>query len=68
METDLRSDGRLEKVLRSGLFAVTAELNPPDSPDPHEVYDAALVLSQVCDAINATDFPKAMSASIDAEA
>lgn len=52
---DFKSAGRLEKVLRAGLFAVTAELNPPDSADPHEVYDAALVLSQVCDAINATD-------------
>lgn len=46
---------RLERVLRSGRFAVTAELNPPDSADPQEVYDAALVLSEVCDAINATD-------------
>lgn len=34
---------------------MTAELNPPDSADPQEVYDAALVLSSVCDAINATD-------------
>jgi methylenetetrahydrofolate reductase (NADPH) len=50
-----RSDGRLERVLRSGRFAVTAELNPPDSADPQDVYDAALVLSEVCDAINATD-------------
>jgi methylenetetrahydrofolate reductase (NADPH) len=50
-----KSDGRLERVLRSGRFAVTAELNPPDSADPQEVYDAALVLSSVCDAINATD-------------
>jgi len=50
-----RTDGRLEGVLRAGLFAVTAELNPPDSADPQDVYDAALVLSQVCDAINATD-------------
>jgi 5,10-methylenetetrahydrofolate reductase len=49
------SDGRLERVLRSGRFAVTAELNPPDSADPREVYDRALVLSEVCDAINATD-------------
>ncbi|MGD8848939.1 MAG: methylenetetrahydrofolate reductase [Anaerolineales bacterium] len=46
---------RLERVLRAGRFAVTAELDPPDSADPQEVYDAALVLSQVCDAINATD-------------
>jgi methylenetetrahydrofolate reductase (NADPH) len=55
MDGTFKSDGRLEKVLRAGLFAVTAELDPPDSADPHEVYDAALVLSQVCDAINATD-------------
>lgn len=53
--SEYRSDGRLERVLRAGLFAVTAELNPPDSADPQEVYDAALVLSSVCDAINATD-------------
>jgi 5,10-methylenetetrahydrofolate reductase len=49
------SRGRLERVLREGKFAVTAELNPPDSADPQEVYDRALVLSEVCDAINATD-------------
>ncbi len=49
------SRGRLERVLRSGKFVVTAELNPPDSADPREVYDRALVLSEVCDAINATD-------------
>jgi methylenetetrahydrofolate reductase (NADPH) len=51
----LRAGGRLERVLRAGLFAVTAELNPPDSSDPQAVYDAALVLSEVADAINATD-------------
>jgi 5,10-methylenetetrahydrofolate reductase len=49
------SRGRLERVLREGKFAVTSELNPPDSADPQEVYDRALVLSEVCDAINATD-------------
>lgn len=46
---------RLERVLRSGRFAVTAELNPPDSSDPQEVYDAAVVLASVCDGINAVD-------------
>jgi 5,10-methylenetetrahydrofolate reductase len=49
------SRGRLERLLRDGKFAVTAELNPPDSADPEEVYERALVLSEVCDAINATD-------------
>ena len=46
---------RLEQVLRSGRFAVTSELNPPDSADPEDVYRAALVLSGVCDGINAVD-------------
>ncbi len=51
----LSSRSRLERVLRSGRFAVTAELNAPDSADPDDVYKNALVLSEVCDAINATD-------------
>jgi methylenetetrahydrofolate reductase (NADPH) len=55
VEQDYISGSRLERVLRAGRFAVTAELNPPDSADPQEVYEAALVLSRVCDAINATD-------------
>ena len=55
MEQRLVSGSRLERVLKSGRFAVTAELNPPDSADPQAVYDRALVLSTVCDAINATD-------------
>ncbi len=55
MTDDTIAGSRLERVLRTGRFAVTAELNPPDSADPQEVYDAAVVLSQACDAINATD-------------
>jgi methylenetetrahydrofolate reductase (NADPH) len=51
----MKSGSRLERVLSSGRFAVTAELNPPDSADPHSVYERALVLAEVCDAINATD-------------
>jgi methylenetetrahydrofolate reductase (NADPH) len=58
-ETGNVSGGRLERALRSGRFAVTAELNPPDSADPSEVYNAALVLSAVVDGINATDAPGA---------
>ncbi|MDA5095578.1 methylenetetrahydrofolate reductase [Aliiroseovarius sp. KMU-50] len=49
------SHSRLERVLRSGRFAITAELNPPDSADPADVYEAAQPLSEVVDAINATD-------------
>jgi methylenetetrahydrofolate reductase (NADPH) len=51
----MRAGGRLERVLRAGLFAVTAELNPPDSADPREIYNAALILAEVVDAINTTD-------------
>ena len=49
------SSGRLERALRAGKFVVTAELNPPDSANPEDVYERAKVLSEVCDAINATD-------------
>jgi methylenetetrahydrofolate reductase (NADPH) len=49
------STSRLERVLRAGKFAVTAELNPPDSADPADVYEAAQPLGEVADALNATD-------------
>jgi methylenetetrahydrofolate reductase (NADPH) len=49
------SPGRLERVLRSGAFAVTSELDPPDSADPEDVYRRARVFDGVVDAINATD-------------
>ena len=51
----MTTTSRLEKVLKSGRFAVTAELNPPDSADPESVYQRAIVLAEVCDGINATD-------------
>ncbi len=49
------SRGRLERVLRRGEFAVTAELNPPDSADPQDVYDRAAIFEGWVDAINAVD-------------
>ena len=49
------SPGRLERILRRGEFAVTAELNPPDSADPQEVYDRGAVFDGWVDGINATD-------------
>lgn len=47
--------GHFEGVLRSGIFAVTAELAPPDSADPDEVYKRARIFDGYVDAINATD-------------
>jgi 5,10-methylenetetrahydrofolate reductase len=66
MSTDIHEDytiipdghssrGRLERILRRGEFAVTAELNPPDSADPNEVYDRGAVFDGWVDGINATD-------------
>ena len=50
-----KSASTLEQTLRRGWFAVTAELNPPDSADPRDVLAAAEPLKKVVDAINATD-------------
>ena len=47
--------GELEQVLRSGQLAVTAELSPPDSADPQEVYKRAALFAGHVDALNATD-------------
>ena len=49
------SRGRLERVLRRGEFAVTTELNPPDSADPQEVYERAAIFEGWVDGINAVD-------------
>ncbi|MCL4765253.1 MAG: methylenetetrahydrofolate reductase [Hyphomicrobiaceae bacterium] len=49
------SSGRLERVLRRGEFAVTAELSPPDSADPQDVYNRAAAFDGWVDSINATD-------------
>ncbi len=49
------SRGRLERTLRAGQFAVTAELSPPDSADPMDVFERAAIFDGWVDAINATD-------------
>ena len=49
------SFGRLERVLRAGGFAVTAEIAPPDSANPAEVYERAALFDGYVDALNATD-------------
>lgn len=49
------SPGRFERVLRSGSFAVSTEIAPPDSADPHDAYERAKVFDGYVDAMNATD-------------
>ncbi len=55
MDSAPSSPSRLEALLRAGHFAVTAELAPPDSADPEEVYARVRVFDGYVDAINATD-------------
>ena len=45
----------LEKVLRAGHFAVTAELGPPQSADGDVIRQKAALLKGCCDAVNITD-------------
>jgi 5,10-methylenetetrahydrofolate reductase len=49
------SRGRLERVLRRGEFAVTAEINPPDSADPEEIEHRIKPFEGWVDGVNATD-------------
>ena len=55
LEPGHTSHGHLEQLLRAGHFAVTAELSPPDSADPEEVFRRARIFDGHVDAINATD-------------
>ena len=49
------SPGRFERILRAGKFAVTAEIAPPDSADPADVFARAALFDGYVHAINATD-------------
>jgi methylenetetrahydrofolate reductase (NADPH) len=50
-----RTESRLERVLRSGQFAVTAELGPPKNADPAIIRRKARLLGGWADAVNITD-------------
>lgn len=45
----------LEQAFRSGRFVVTAEMSPPDSPDPADVYRSVADFEGAVDAVNVTD-------------
>ena len=49
------SGSNLERVLKNGHFAVTAELGPPQSADAAVIRKKAALLKGVCDAVNITD-------------
>lgn len=46
---------RLERVLRAGHFAVTAELGPPQSAEAEAIRSKTELLRDCCDAVNITD-------------
>ena len=50
-----KSGSRLERILNSGAFAVTAELGPPKGTDVAAVRAKMELLRGVCDAVNITD-------------
>ena len=49
------SSGALERRLRAGEFAITAEITPPVSADPAHLLERALPLKGLADAVNVTD-------------
>jgi methylenetetrahydrofolate reductase (NADH) len=49
------SGSNLERVLKNGYFAVTAELGPPQNADREVIRKKAAVLKGYCDAVNITD-------------
>ncbi|MBI5563443.1 MAG: methylenetetrahydrofolate reductase [Chloroflexi bacterium] len=49
------SGSNLEKVLKNGHFAVTAELGPPQNADREVIRKKAALLKGNCDAVNLTD-------------
>ncbi len=51
----MKSGSKLERILESGTFAVTAELGPPKGPDLSVVERKIGLLKDVCDAVNVTD-------------
>ena len=51
----MKSSGKLEKVLTSGKFAVTAELGPPQNSDPEAIKKKARYCLGNVDGANVTD-------------
>jgi methylenetetrahydrofolate reductase (NADPH) len=56
----IRTDSHLERVLASGVFAVTAEIAPPASADATEIRQHAARYRGTVDACNVTDCQRAL--------
>lgn len=55
MSGELKTDSRLEKILKSGQFAVTGECGPPRGADANVIREKCKVLKGNADAFNITD-------------
>ncbi len=55
MSAECKTDSTLEKILRSGQFAVTGECGPPKGADPEVVRKKCALLKGNADAFNITD-------------
>ncbi len=51
----MKSGSRLETILESGQFAVTAEAAPPKGSSPDAMHKKGELLKSSCDALNVTD-------------
>jgi hypothetical protein len=50
-----RAEGRLERSLREGRFAVTVQMDPPDGPHPQAMLERLQSLHGQVDAVHVTD-------------
>jgi len=55
MSVECNTESRLEKILRSGEFAVTGECGPPRGADADAVREKCKLLKDAADAFNITD-------------
>ncbi len=55
MSVECKTDSKLEKILRSGQFAVTGECGPPRGADPDVIRRKCQLLKGNADAFNITD-------------
>lgn len=53
--SELKTPGRLEKILKSGHMAVTSECGPPRGSDPAAIKEKAEIIKNHVDAVNITD-------------
>lgn len=55
MSGECKTESKLEKILRSGKFAVTGECGPPRGADPEVIRKKCALLKDKADAFNITD-------------